>query len=216
MPTAPPPPLSNPRATRTRKALFDAAAKLFVARGYEDTTMADIAAEAGTSRRTAFNHFPNKGDIPMLWVRQMADVAIEEVTRATTGDVSERIRAYFHAISESVESEPELSRQMMLGWTAALGPALYESQLLADVTPFLQDGRQSGKIDQTVDIAVAARALSDVLQGAVFRWVREPDTTLHESIDSVIALVLRGITTKTRTGTNMVCGADTFDSATTP
>jgi AcrR family transcriptional regulator len=196
MPTAPPPPLSNPRATRTRKALFDAAAKLFVAQGYEDTTMSDIAAEAGTSRRTAFNHFPNKGDIPMLWVRQMADVAIEKVTSAAIGDVSERIRAYFHLIGESVESEPELSRQMMLGWTAALGPALYESQLLTDVTPFLHEGQERGEIDPTVDVAVAARALSDVLQGAVFRWVREPDTVLDESIDSVIALVLRAVTTK--------------------
>lgn len=197
MSTAPPPAtLPNPRATRTRKALFDAAAKLFVERGYEDTTMADIATEAGTARRTAFNHFPNKGDIPMLWVRQMADHAIAEVAHATTGDVSENIRAYFRVISEAVESEPELSRQMMLGWTAALGPARYESQLLADITPFLKEGQDDGQIDQSVDIVVAARALSDVLQGAVFRWVREPDTVLHERVDSVIALVLHAVTKK--------------------
>ena len=195
MPTVPPSPLSNPRALRTRKSLFDAAAKLFVAQGYQDTTMAEIAAEAGASRRTAFNHFPNKGDIPMLWVRQIADQAVEEVTNARTDDVSKRIRAYFRVISEAVESEPELSRQMMLGWTAALGPARYESQLLADVTPFLKDGQEHGRIDQAVDVAVAARALSDVLQGAVFRWVREPDTVLHERVDSAIALVLRAVTT---------------------
>jgi AcrR family transcriptional regulator len=194
--TAPPSPPSNPRATRTRKALFDAAAKLFVVQGYEATTMADIAAEAGTSRRTAFNHFPNKGDIPMLWVRQMADHAIEEVTTAAGDDAPERIRGYFRVISEAVESEPELSRQMMLGWTAALGPARYESQLLADVTPILKDGQDNGSIDPAVDVAVAARALSDVSQGAVFRWVREPDTALHDRIDSVITLVLRAVTTK--------------------
>ncbi len=72
---------------------------------------------------------------------------------------------------------------------AALGPALYESQLLADVTRMLKDGQDHGRIDQTADVAVVARALSDVSQGAVFRWVREPDTLLHERIDSVIALV---------------------------
>ncbi|MGE0221361.1 TetR/AcrR family transcriptional regulator [Mycolicibacterium sp.] len=194
MPTAPPPPLSNPRAVRTRKALYDAAARLFVAKGYEETTMADIAAEAGASRRTAFNHFPNKGDIPMVWVRQMADRVIEEIAASTIEDAPERIRAYFHLLSEAVEAQPELSRQMMLGWTAALGPALYESQLLADLAPILEEGQQRGTIAAGVDLAVAARALSDVLQGAVFRWVREPDTVLHERIDDVIELVLRAIT----------------------
>ena len=194
MPTSPPAPLSNPRAIRTRRALFDAAARLFVSQGYEATTMADIAAEAGTSRRTAFNHFPNKGDIPMLWVRQIADHAIAEVANIVTDDVSEGIEAYFRIISEAVESKSELSRQMMFGWTAALGPALYESQLLADVTPFLDDGQARGQIDQSVDVAVAARALSDVLQGATFRWVREPDTSLRERVDTAIRLVLRGIT----------------------
>lgn len=196
MSSTPPPPLSNARAQRTRKALFDAAAKLFVARGYEETTMSDIAAEAGTSRRTAFNHFPNKGDIPMLWVRQMADHAIEEVAGVTAGDVVKGIRGYFRVISEAVESEPELSRQMMLGWTAALGPARYESQLLSDVTPLLELGRERGQIGDDLDIAVLARALSDVLQGAVFRWVREPETVLHERVDSVIELVLRAATTR--------------------
>ncbi|MEV7398627.1 TetR/AcrR family transcriptional regulator [Aeromicrobium sp. NPDC092404] len=194
MPIAPPPPLANPRAARTRRALFDAAAKLFVAQGYENTTMANIAAEAGTSRRTAFNHFPNKGDIPMLWVRQMADHAIEEVATTITDDISEGIRAYFRVISEAVESEPELSRQMMLGWTAALGPALYESQLLSDVTPYLKGGQERGQIHPWVDITVAARTLSDVLQGATFRWVREPDSVLHEMVDSGITLVLRAMT----------------------
>lgn len=196
MPVEPPPPLSNPRAARTRQALYDAAARLFVDRGYEDTTMANIAEEAGTSRRTAFNHFPNKGDIPMLWVRQMADSAIDVVAHAAVDDVAGGVRAYFRVISEAVESEPELSRQMMLGWTAALGPALYESQLLADLTPMLRNGQEHGQIDRGADVAVAARALSDVLQGAVFRWVREPDSVLHERVDSAIALVLRAITTR--------------------
>ncbi len=110
--------------------------------------------------------------------------------------------------SESVESEPELSRQMMLGWTAALGPALYESQLLTDVTPLLTEGKERGHIDQDVDVAVAARALSDVLQGAVFRWVREPGTSLHERVDSAISLVLRAATTSTGGRDASICGPD--------
>ncbi|MDQ1105681.1 TetR/AcrR family transcriptional regulator [Nocardioides zeae] len=193
--SSPPSPPRPDRAARTRAALLEAASTLFVSRGYEETTMADIAAEAGASRRTVFNYFPTKGDIPMLWVRQMADRAIEDAMgEAAPSDLVVAVRAYFRSISEAVESTPELSRQMMLGWTAALGPTRYESQLLADVTPYVEAARDRGQVDPTVDVADVARALSDVLQGAVFRWVREPETVLHERVDAAVTLVLRGIT----------------------
>lgn len=163
------------RASATRNALYEAAAALFVERGYEDTTMADIAERAGTSRRTAFNHFPAKGDIPMLWTRRMADVAVDVITESAGDPAPERIRAYFRLISELVEAEPELTRQMMLGWTAATGPIRYESQLLADLTPLLRDGQERGEIRPAVDVGEAARTLSDTYMGVIFRWVRAQD-----------------------------------------
>ncbi|AGM04148.1 TetR/AcrR family transcriptional regulator [Amycolatopsis keratiniphila] len=189
------------RAPATRDLLYEAATALFVERGYEDTTMADIAQRAGTSRRTAFNHFPSKGDIPMLWTRRMADRAVEVITEATEEAVPERVRAYFRLISRMVEAEPELSRQMMLGWTAAGGPIRYESQLLADLTPLLRNGQERGEVDPGVDVAEAARTLSDVYAGVIFRWVRDPDTsrTLQTTADSAIDLVLSAIRAGGRT-----------------
>jgi len=44
----------------TRRRLAEAAHELFVARGFDDVTVDDIAAEAGTSRRTFFRHFVTK------------------------------------------------------------------------------------------------------------------------------------------------------------
>ena len=44
----------------TRKALIDAAARLFAERGVEGTTMDDIARAAGTSRTSVFNYFGYK------------------------------------------------------------------------------------------------------------------------------------------------------------
>jgi len=184
---------SGDRGSRTHRALFDAAAALFVERGYEDTTMADIADRAGTSRRTAFNHFPNKGDLPMLWVRLVADHAVKVATDEAIEDVVERVRTYLRLLSQAVEAEPVLSRQMMLGWTAAGGPTRYESQLLADVTPWLHEGQAQGQVRASVDVAEAARALSDVLLGAVFRWVREPETPLQPRADGAVSLILSAL-----------------------
>ncbi len=45
---------------RTRRALLDAAEASFSSRGWAETRMEDIAAAAGVSAATAYNHFPSK------------------------------------------------------------------------------------------------------------------------------------------------------------
>jgi AcrR family transcriptional regulator len=59
--------LDDPRARaaqtkrdRTRRALLDAADATFGSRGWANTRMEDIAAAAGVSAATAYNHFPSK------------------------------------------------------------------------------------------------------------------------------------------------------------
>ncbi|MFB8247151.1 TetR/AcrR family transcriptional regulator [Streptomyces sp. NPDC001046] len=46
-----------------RDALVEAAFQLFLARGYEQTTVDDIVALAGVGRRSFFRHFPSKEDV---------------------------------------------------------------------------------------------------------------------------------------------------------
>jgi AcrR family transcriptional regulator len=66
------PPSERPRAddprvraaqtkrNRTRRALLDAADAAFSSRGWGNTRMEDVAAAAGVSAATAYNHFPSK------------------------------------------------------------------------------------------------------------------------------------------------------------
>jgi AcrR family transcriptional regulator len=67
MRTADEQPLDDPRAraaqtkrNRTRRALLDAADSTFGSRGWAQTRVEDIAAAAGVSAATAYNHFPTK------------------------------------------------------------------------------------------------------------------------------------------------------------
>ncbi len=60
----------QPRATarerrrlQTQERIRSVAFELFRSRGFEETTVDEIAAAAGISRRTFFNHFPNKDDV---------------------------------------------------------------------------------------------------------------------------------------------------------
>ena len=60
--------LRDENKSRTRRALREAALKLFATRGYEETTTEEIAERAGVSARTFFRYFPTKESV--LWLRE--------------------------------------------------------------------------------------------------------------------------------------------------
>jgi AcrR family transcriptional regulator len=55
--------LRDRKKIRTRQAIVDAATELFATRGYEGTTVADIAAAAEIGTRTFFSYFASKEEL---------------------------------------------------------------------------------------------------------------------------------------------------------
>ena len=68
----------SPAAERTRRALDDAARRVFVARGFHGTRVDDITSEAGLSHGAFYRYFENKGDM----VRVLAQAALGHVSAA--------------------------------------------------------------------------------------------------------------------------------------
>lgn len=82
----------DPRVVRSRAALVDAARTLFLRKGYAGTTMEEIAALAGLTKRTVYNNYADKN---ALFTQIVADVIVyaEEFARGLNAEFNVGITA---------------------------------------------------------------------------------------------------------------------------
>ena len=92
------------QARRTRAAIRAAALALTRERGYAAMTVDDVAALAGVSRRTVFNHFSSKTDLLVVGLDPPEPEAIETFVNGT-GSLLEDLGALLVSGAEAVESE---------------------------------------------------------------------------------------------------------------
>lgn len=67
----------------TRRLLLDAAARVFVARGFAAARMADIASEAGVGHGLAYHYFQNK---------EAVFIAVVELTTSAAAELVDAVR----------------------------------------------------------------------------------------------------------------------------
>ena len=64
-----------------RENIYKTALDLFQTRGYDVTTMQQIASAAGIGKGTFFNHFPSKDCVVQEWYRRITEAALDEVSK---------------------------------------------------------------------------------------------------------------------------------------
>lgn len=65
----------SPRTLATRQKILDAATRCYQERGISQTTMEDVASEAGIGRATLYRHFKNRDEVlTQLVLRDLAEI----------------------------------------------------------------------------------------------------------------------------------------------
>jgi AcrR family transcriptional regulator len=124
-------PVREEQAARTRARILDAAAKLFLERGYGPTTMKDIAEAAGVARDTVHAVFGSKARVltSLIDIRLVPDDSVANVTQRPDAlaiknepdqrrqielfaefiaDISTQLRPIFEILRTASAVEPEM------------------------------------------------------------------------------------------------------------
>ena len=191
------------RRQEVHDRLLDSATALFVAQGYQTTSVDDIAREADVARATAFNYFPRKEDYLAAWVEGRRDrfkslMADDETTGLTTG---QRLLRAFVGSAAAYEADQTVSRPIVREWLRAGGPlmthAAGSAQLIGEI---IAEGQRLGHIRADVDAAEIGGVMIDVYYGALYRWAREDGASggLVGPVSRALNLVLEAITDQGR------------------
>jgi mycofactocin system transcriptional regulator len=177
------------RRVTSREELEETAFALFAARGFEATTVDEIAAAAGIGRRTFFRYFPSKNDIPWgAFERELermrarlravpADVPVMDAIREALVDfnrVDPAVVPLHRRRMELILRVPALFAHSTLRFTAW-------REVIAEFVA-VRTGQRSGQLAPQA----IAHAVLGVSVAAYEHWLDDPAADLGVLLDSAM------------------------------
>jgi AcrR family transcriptional regulator len=176
-----------------RGRLEQAALDLYVERGFEQTTVAEIAERAGLTERTFFRHFADKREVLFAGAGTLQEFLVSAVADAPESAAPiEAVAAGLEAAGALLQERREYSRQRQAVITANTGLQERELIKLASLATALAVAlRKRGVTDPAASLT--AEAGIAVFKIAFERWVNatgRPDLPqlIRESLDDLRAV----------------------------
>jgi len=190
-------PLTQEAEAQRRQEIRDAALALFVAKGYRQTSMREVAEASGAGKSTLYDYFRTKEEI-LASILDGAMAAVIEQLRTIAGSDAPpdaRLRQIMAANLAFMQNNANLnlrlsmeSRHLTPEHQRRLQERRYEHQDL--VGRVIQDGIDQGRF-RRVDPLVAARMLLTAMQPVLF--TTRPTGSSEEMLAETVEIFMRGI-----------------------
>jgi AcrR family transcriptional regulator len=206
----PPPPGRRERKKReVRRRIYDAAFALFVEKGFDATTVDQIAERADVGKGTVFNYFPRKTSLLSALAVDWSDRLLEEFGPVSSwrGSTRAQLERAFRFLADLGARNPALSRlalaeslRRMHGGgespAATDGPIRDFQRITRSV---LRRGQERGDVRRDVDAEHAA----ELIESAFFRTMAHrlrggTRAAMHRELAGKLDVVFGGLGSKAR------------------
>ena len=183
----------------TRERILDAAMNIFSAKGFHDTKLDEIVAEASISKGSIYFHFPNKERLFIALVDQFADVierrakeAIEDEARGML-----RVQAALEAVLETF-GKYRRPAKLLLVQAVGLGSVFERKRMEVNdrfahiIKTYLDEAVADGSI-KPVDTHIVSHAWMGAIYNVVIQWVYTGEPSKDEIMDALLPLLLNSV-----------------------
>lgn len=182
--------------------ILDAARKVFARKGFAETTVDQIAEEAGVAKGTVYLYFPSKRDIYFAALREgakrMSEILRRNIDAVST--VEQKLQAYFDTKLRYINENLDFFRILHAEFGTCVHAAALDNeigdliraqvQFIADV---LRSGVASGEL-RPIAVDAVAWALSEMTRGVAVRrvlgWTQNP---VEDDVAELTKLAWNGI-----------------------
>lgn len=190
-------PLTEEEQARRRKEIFHASVHLFLSKGFNETSMREIAEAAGIGKSTLYDYFPSKDDILLSFVEDELQTLTEEVNKIAHQKIGaqEKLRqmmfAYMDYLAANEDFYMKLSYQVQRLAQESLERIQRQRHTLQDmVRGTIEEGIQEGCF-RPVDSLLATRVIFTALTPAVY--TTRPSGSRQQMMEEAFTLMLKGI-----------------------
>lgn len=158
-----------------RGRLEQAALELYVERGFENTTVAEIAERAGLTERTFFRHFADKREVLFAGAAPIKELLVHQVVEAPAEDSPmEAVGAALEAVGALIQTRGSAARRRQIVIMA--NPELQERELqkMASWAEALAEGLRRRGVKDPLAVLTAETGIA-VFRVAFARWVEQPE-----------------------------------------
>jgi AcrR family transcriptional regulator len=179
---------SNKR--RTRERLEAAAFDLFLERGYDETSVSELARAADIAERTFFRHFPTKEDIVFCRLEDDLEVYVDCITASLTSprpswpDLARGLERFARRYETSATITARRSELVLR--TPALQPRAARIQAIWRRRTAETVAGHYEVPDGDLDVQLLAATATAVLTTAIARWAKGTEA-LAEVIEGALS-----------------------------
>jgi AcrR family transcriptional regulator len=194
--------VSEAHLNARRQQILDAAIVCFARIGFHNTTMVDIAREAGLSTGLAYRYFSSKNEIIEATVSEGDGAALARHFAEEATEHFDDFRSFLDAITQygfaEFEHKPGKEAAMnvrLLSWAEAIqNPEVREEVLsrwghhLAVAKKWVRRAQDEGQIDPALDAHAVARIMLAIHDGFGLQWALDPDVDIPKYREAMLAL----------------------------
>jgi AcrR family transcriptional regulator len=189
-----------------RQIILDAAAELFAAKGFHETSVNEIAEGSGVSKIVLYDHFASKEDLFIELTRNARDglIARGKETMQAGGPIEERLRLAFDAFFAYAHEQPDRARLLFLVPRGEPSVRNLVTSIQEEGTRGLVDilaaesGLLKGEPDREERLILIMEFLKVGLHGLVEWWLNHPHILREQLVATAMDVAWNGLSSHYR------------------